>query len=220
MTRLVGSGTTTRLDTLGLGNIPQFGTHKFDPLVNGFLFSRQIEQCSDATLVTYERRIRKFLQAVRKTDILTVTRHDVKLYLYGLQQQVRDGTISPFYADSCYRTIHVLFSYLKEEGDIPESPMTGIKRGKLPTYTGKPFISDEDYRKLLAHCGTGFVGARNRAWFTLLWTTGARFSEIANLTISDIDWKDWTMRLFGKGRKERHVPFICKKKWLIPEDRG
>jgi integrase/recombinase XerD len=49
-------------------------------------------------------------------------------------------------------------------------------------------------------------GLRNRAMLEFLYSTGARISEMIELRISDILWKEGLVRLFGKGRKERYVP--------------
>ena len=49
-------------------------------------------------------------------------------------------------------------------------------------------------------------GARDRALLELLYASGARISEAAGLTVDSIDFSDRSVRLFGKGRKERVVP--------------
>lgn len=49
-------------------------------------------------------------------------------------------------------------------------------------------------------------GARDRALLELLYASGARISEAAGLTVDSIDFSDRSVRLFGKGRKERIVP--------------
>jgi len=49
-------------------------------------------------------------------------------------------------------------------------------------------------------------GLRNRAMLEFLYSTGARISEMIELRIGDILWKEGLVRLFGKGRKERYVP--------------
>ena len=48
---------------------------------------------------------------------------------------------------------------------------------------------------------------RNKAMFELLYATGLRISELCNLKITDVDLDNEFVRVFGKGKKERIVPF-------------
>lgn len=173
------------------------------PEVTSFLLSRRVENCSPHTILTYEKRILAFFEFVGAIAPTQVTKSDLELYLLHL----RDTGVSPHYIQSCYRSIHVFLSWLVAEEIIEKSPMNGMRSPKVPKFA-KPFLSEEDYKKLLALCHPkDYRGARSRAWLTLLWTTGARFSELANLKVHDLDWDADRIRVVGKGAKERHIPF-------------
>ena len=49
-------------------------------------------------------------------------------------------------------------------------------------------------------------GLRNRAMFEILYSSGVRISELAGLSMGDIDFRDRSIRVMGKGSKERIVP--------------
>lgn len=53
-------------------------------------------------------------------------------------------------------------------------------------------------------------GQRDTCMLELFYATGARISEIARLTLQDVNTKDATVRLFGKGSKERIVPVYSR----------
>lgn len=67
-------------------------------------------------------------------------------------------------------------------------------------------MSDRDVRSLLAVCSPDAEGARDAVLVELLYASGARISEASALDVGDLDLASGTVRLFGKGGKEREVP--------------
>ena len=66
---------------------------------------------------------------------------------------------------------------------------------------------------------------RDRAILEVLYGTGARITEVVNLSLGDLDHADNLIKVLGKGDKERIVPvgrFAMKalNAWLEPEGRG
>lgn len=170
--------------------------------LSNFLLSRQVENCSPATISTYQKRIQQFIDHANK-PIDQIEKSDIELYILSLQKK----GLSPHYIESCYRAIRTFFGWLVEEEIITRSPLKNIKRPKTPKFA-KEFLTESQYLRLLSVCPSkDYRGIRNRAWLTLLWTTGARFAELANLKLSDLDWQQSRIRVFGKGAKERYVPF-------------
>jgi integrase len=67
-------------------------------------------------------------------------------------------------------------------------------------------LSDDDLRALLATCaGRDFVDLRDTALLRLFIATGGRRAEVAGLTVDALELDTDTVRLFGKGRRERQV---------------
>lgn len=69
-------------------------------------------------------------------------------------------------------------------------------------------LNEEEIDRLLAACtGVDSYSRRDRALLEFLYATGARISEACGLSLSDLDMDQQVVRLFGKGSKERIVPF-------------
>jgi integrase/recombinase XerD len=78
---------------------------------------------------------------------------------------------------------------------------------RVPAGIPKPLAEDEVTRLLDAVVGTEPVHRRDLALLELLYATGARISEAVGLSLGDLDLGSRLVRLYGKGAKERIVPF-------------
>jgi integrase/recombinase XerC len=114
-------------------------------------------------------------------------------------------------------TLRSFFKYLLRNGVIESSPVEGIltpKRDKtLPVYLSV----DAVFRLLDSIEADSILTARNRAIFETLYSCGIRVSELAGLNIYDVDATGATVKVFGKGAKERLVP-IGRKALAAIED--
>jgi integrase/recombinase XerC len=103
-------------------------------------------------------------------------------------------------------TLRSFFKSLVKQGMIEANPAEGLltpKRQKtLPVY----LTVDEIFRLLDSIESDALLAARNRAMFEALYSCGIRVSELTGLDVFDIDASAATVRVFGKGGKERVVP--------------
>jgi integrase/recombinase XerC len=102
--------------------------------------------------------------------------------------------------------------YLLREGKIVKNPTLNVATPRLPRRL--PAILDErSVEKMIGLPDTGtFGGARDRAILELLYGTGMRLSELLHVRIRDIDMAENTVKVTGKGSKERILPFGGKAK--------
>ncbi len=103
-------------------------------------------------------------------------------------------------------TVRSFFKFLSREGIVDINPtinlITPKIKKKLPS-----FLYLEEINKLIeTPTGHTISGIRDRAILELLYGTGMRVGELVNLNISDIDLYEKTVRVFGKGSKERILP--------------
>ena len=103
--------------------------------------------------------------------------------------------------------LRTFFQFLVREEVIESNPAklvaTPRKEKKLPVH-----LSIEDAVRFIEtpDADTDF-GKRDRAILELLYATGIRVAELVNINLRDIDFKNKLLRVFGKRRKERIVPF-------------
>ena len=102
--------------------------------------------------------------------------------------------------------LKALYRFLKIEYGFDGNPLETIDTPKL-TRRLPDVLSVEEVDKILDTCNLStYEGQRNRAMLELLYGCGLRVSELINLKISDIFFKEQFVRITGKGNKQRLVP--------------
>ena len=140
---------------------------------------------------------------VAKTDLGPngVTPLMIRGYLGYLHQKNQKSSVARKLS-----TLRSFFKSLVKKGMIETNPAEGLltpKREKtLPVY----LTVDEIFRLLDSIQSNALLVARNRAIFETLYSCGIRVSELTGLNVFDIDASAATVRVFGKGGKERVVP--------------
>jgi tyrosine recombinase XerD len=103
--------------------------------------------------------------------------------------------------------IRMLHRYLAVEQIRPDDPTARLDGVRVPSGIPKPLTEGQVTSLLDAVIGSGPLQRRDRALLELLYATGARISEVVGLSVGDIDFDESLVRLFGKGSKERIVPY-------------
>jgi len=126
----------------------------------------------------------------------------VRGYLGSLQKKERrKSTLARRVA-----SLRSFFYFLYLKGHLESFPLSGMrgpKRGrKIPVY-----LEEEEVQRLLnAAEGEDFIHLRDRAILELLYATGMRAAELVNLEVENIDFGSETVKVLGKGSKERIIP--------------
>lgn len=107
-------------------------------------------------------------------------------------------------------TIRSFFKFLQREGLVKTNPARLINAPKIPKLLPKFLTVDDAFALIEKPKGIGFLPARDKAVLELLYSSGLRVSELAGLNQEDIDIKEETVKVRGKGKKERIVPIGSK----------
>lgn len=103
--------------------------------------------------------------------------------------------------------IRGLHRFCEDERAGPVDPTVPVRGPRLPSPIPKALSEEEVETLLLAVVGDDARARRDRAILELLYATGMRISELCGLDLGDLDVERGIGRVFGKGSKERVVPF-------------
>lgn len=103
-------------------------------------------------------------------------------------------------------SIRSFFRFLTREGHLSTNPALGLVRPKQDKHLPHFLSVEEAVRLVEAPQNCDESGLRDRALLETLYSTGVRVSELVGLRIEDIDLIGGTLRVMGKGKKERLVP--------------
>lgn len=149
-------------------------------------------------------RFYDWFQHVQGSDALTaISPSTCEDYLRHLRDELACKTPT---INRCFASLQAFFAYCLLQRWITENPLQLIARSqthkKLPVY-----LAENELQKLFqAPDRYTEKGVRDYAIVVTLAYAGLRVSELVGLNTTDVDFNRDTLRVFGKGRKERLVP--------------
>ena len=179
--------------------------HPRSPLDQFLLYLEFEKGFATNTILSYRQELEKFFDFLKKNNLEYLCLDEKNILDFVRQQGQRGGAVS-----SQAHLISVLksfYRYLLQDELLEFSPVSAVslpkKWIKLPEY-----LSIEEVLRLLEVPDTGtIIGKRDKAILELMYATGMRISEVAHLKLSDVYLAEGFLRVFGKGGKERIVPF-------------
>ena len=167
-------------------------------VVRNYLISCQAEGKSPRTIEVYSMVLSRFCKDFNPE---TAPPTDIRLFLLSLQNENKKPSTVHIY----YRSLKTFYNWLINEGVIKESPMVNIRAPKLPKVLIRPF-NEQDIARLMVLCsGNKFLDLRTRAMFLMFLDTGIRLEEMSRIQLAQVDFNNETIRIMGKGSKERFV---------------
>lgn len=134
--------------------------------------------------------------------LMAITPQDVRAYL----AMMRNTGYSKSSIARKLATLRSFYKYLVRKGRLEASPVSVIRTPKQDKRLPKCLdVQQIDALLRAADDGT-LLGARDRAILETIYSGGLRISELVGLNLADLDELAETVRLVGKGRKERLAP--------------
>lgn len=180
--------------------------NKKDHLLRSFLDSLYIEKgLSKNTVSSYKNDISSFsswcdkehLDRLKITD-LNLNNYISTLFSIGLKSSSINRKIS---------SIKHFYLFLLKKKVIKNSPADEITTPKQEKYLPTSMSEDEVESLLGSPKSSIKIERRDKAMIEILYATGMRISELVNLKLTDIDFNRSVLKVFGKGSKERLVPY-------------
>ena len=174
--------------------------------VDKFLFFLKVElNYSELTIKSYQLDLTDFFRFIesKKINYLTITNHDVRGYLKYLDScNLKNSTISRRIS-----TLRTFYNYLVDENIVENNVFHNVKNPKLEKKLPN-YLNYNEMEELLESIDISTTeGLEKRLLIEMFYSTGCRVSEMINVKISDIDFTNKTIRIMGKGSKERIVYF-------------
>lgn len=163
------------------------------------------------TVQAYRRDLRRYLAFLGSwgiRDVPGVTDEAVGAYVVQLTSSTHDdgALYRPASVARMLSAVRTFHRFELREGVTDHDPTTGIVQPKLPRSLPRPLSVDEVARLIDAPPEGETVGLRDRAILELLYGAGLRISELTGLDVDDVELEDGSVRVLGKGGKERDVP--------------
>jgi integrase/recombinase XerC len=194
-------------------------------------YLRHVRNASPSTLRNYKKDLEQFLEYLTPPDTkpLSLTAVD-HLMIREFVAYLHDRGLKKSSIGRKVAALRSFFKFCVREGILRDNPARLVATPRLPKRLPAVLTAEEmnnfldslASEKVLKKGSRGISKAqkdkgasglslqRDRAILELLYASGLRVSELTGLNLSDVDVREQTVRVLGKGRKERIVPFGSK----------
>jgi len=170
----------------------------FDGFVAHLVTERRL---AALTVENYGRDVRQLLELRGTADVTMLSVHDLRRFLSRLHAQGLGGR-SLARKLSAWRAF---FGWLARDHGLAVNPALGLKAPRAARRLPATLTPDQA-GQLLDGEEDGVLGARDRALFELVYSSGLRLAEAVGLSMGDVDLRDRSVKVLGKGSRTRVVP--------------
>jgi integrase/recombinase XerC len=167
-------------------------------LLVDFLANLEVANNSPHTIASYRETIKDFLAFTLGLSIADTTRREIVEYLHFLDVR---GMSAHSMGQRLY-ALRSFFEFAEAVGAVKSSPARLVPRRKVPR-TLPHWLTAAQVEQLLAAADT----ARDRLLIDFMWATGCRIAEVLSARVENINWSNRSLKVLGKGQKERIVLF-------------
>jgi integrase/recombinase XerC len=182
--------------------------HTAYPIIQPFLDYLKFEKrFSRHTVTSYETDLVAFFDYLITQYGDTPVSQISHMYIRSWLAALKDGGLTAKSLNRKISTLRSFFKYQLKMGAIEQTPMTKIIAPKIEKRLPQ-FVADRDIATLLQHVefGEDWTGKTERLLIELLYNTGMRLSELIHLREGNVNFANHSLKILGKGNKERIIP--------------
>lgn len=170
-----------------------------------------IKRKSENTIVHYRDSLKKFKSFIGDTSVLDVDSDHFDAFICDM---LNNG-LSPVTINTYLRHLRTFYNFAVDYDYISKNPMNKVDSLKEPSRKRK-YLEEAQIAVLLERCT---ANPKYEFMTVVLLSTGLRVTEFCSITVQDIDFNAGTIRVIGKGDKERIVGLPFKtlnmiQKWV------
>lgn len=154
---------------------------------------------SKNTINSYRNDLNELYIFYKNKNIASLDKKDILKFIEKNKEK-SDKTLSHFIT-----TFRGFYKYLEIENIIKENPILSISQPKTKKTLPK-VLSISDVDNILNINLNDKYDYRNKAMLELMYSTGIRITELINIKIHDLNMNNCTLKVMGKGSKERIIP--------------
>jgi integrase/recombinase XerC len=178
------------------------------PIIQPFIdYLKYEKRYSQHTIVSYQTDLISFnnyiIMQYGETQLSSLSHIYIRTWLASL----KDEGLSERSINRKISSLKSFFKYNLKRGVISQNPMGKViapkNQKRLPV-----FIRDKEINTLLQHVEfpDNWSGKTERLLLNVFYDTGMRLSELINLKISQVNFANHSLKVLGKGNKERIIP--------------
>ena len=180
-------------------------------ILKDFLQHLRRRDLSRHTVTAYENDVATFLQhtsQIRQKPVDALSPADVDAFaIRAFLGELHKQRISAASSARKLSAIRTFVKFLRREDLLEDDPSSLVAAPKKPQTIPAHLTIDEMSKLLEMPDASNPLGRRDRAILELFYASGLRLSELVGLGIEDVNLSGRIVRVLGKGRKERLVPF-------------
>jgi integrase/recombinase XerD len=176
-------------------------------LIEDFRSDLRLQGRAENTIFQYVKWVKNFAKFYGGDDLAKVTKDDLKRYLnhFRVEKKLSESTVKIAFA-----SISAFMDYLVEEDRITENPVLAFRRRYMTSYKKS---SDNKTRQIIsikqaAMLVNSILDVKEKAIVALLFKTGMRRHELADLDVDDIDLEELTIELKPTPKRSNKTVFF------------
>jgi site-specific recombinase XerD len=189
-------------------------------LIEGYSLCARSEGISENTILLTRRAVQYFRNYLQldglPTKVESIGVNEIRNFILSLKEAQRfehhpliknhDRKLTGHTINCYLRGLSAFWSWLLKEGFINSNPFDKIKIPKAPKKVITPFTEEQIHSLLRVINTSTAAGLRTYAMVLTFLDTGMRLGELIGLKTGDVDFRNRTVKVLGKGAKERRLP--------------